>query len=94
LFLQKTPADEFTVTAKLRFTSKADGQMGGLIMMGHNYQALVVKRVGKEFQLLILTCEDADRGKVQKEELVTTLKPTAETRLTISPAFTKTSTCN
>ena len=35
LLLQKTPADEFTVTAKIRFTSKADGQMGGLIMMGH-----------------------------------------------------------
>ena len=77
LFLQKTPADEFTVTAKIRFTSKADGQMGGLIMMGHNYQALVVKRVGKEFQLLVLSCEDADRGKAQKEELIATLKPTA-----------------
>ena len=72
LFLQKTPADEFTVTAKIRFTSKADGQMGGLIMMGHNYQALVVKRVGKEFQLLVLSCEDADRGKAQKEELIAT----------------------
>ena len=39
MLLQKTPADEFTVTTKIRFTSKADGQMGGLIMMGHNYQA-------------------------------------------------------
>ena len=87
LFLQKTPADEFTVTAKLRFTSKADGQMGGLIMMGHNYQALVVKRVGKEFQLLVLSCEDADRGKAQKEELIATLKPTAEDKINYKPGI-------
>ena len=87
LLLQKTPGDEFTVTAKVRFTSKADGQFGGIIMMGHNYQALVVKRVGKEFQLLILTCEDADRGKVQKEELVTTLKPTAEDKIDYKPGI-------
>jgi beta-xylosidase len=87
LFLQKTPADEFTVTTKLRFTSKADGQMGGLIMMGHNYQALVVKRVGKEFQLLVLSCEDADRGKAQKEELIATLKPTAEDKIDYKPGI-------
>jgi beta-xylosidase len=87
LLLQKTPGDEFTVTAKVRFTSKADGQFGGIIMMGHNYQALVVKRVGNEFQLLILTCEDADRGKVQKEELVTTLKPTAEDKIDYKPGI-------
>ena len=87
LLLQKTPADEFTVTTKLRFTSKADGQFGGLIMMGHNYQALVVKRVGKEFQLLILTCQDADRGKPQQEELVATLKPTAEDKIEYKPGI-------
>ena len=87
MLLQKTPADEFTVTAKLRFTSKADGQMGGIIMMGHNYQALVVRRVGREFQLLILTCQDADRGKPQQEELVTTLKPTAEDKIDYKPGI-------
>ena len=87
MLLQKTPADEFTATAKLRFTSKADGQMGGIIMMGHNYQALVVKRVGKAFQLLILTCQDADRGKPQQEELIATLKPTAEDKIDYKPGI-------
>ncbi len=87
MLLQKTPADEFTVTAKLRFTSKADGQMGGIIMMGHNYQALVVRREGKEFKLLILTCQDADRGKAQQEELVATLKPTAEDKIDYKPGI-------
>jgi beta-xylosidase len=87
MLLQKTPADEFTVTAKVRFTSKADGQMGGIIMMGHNYQALVVRREGKEFKLLILTCQDADRGKVQQEELIATLKPTAEDKIDYKPGI-------
>ena len=87
MLLQKTPADEFMATAKLRFTSKADGQMGGLIMMGHNYQALVVKRVDKAFQLLILTCQDADRGKPQQEELIATLKPTAEDKTDYKPGI-------
>ncbi len=87
LLLQKTPADEFTVTTKLRFTSKADGQYGGLIMMGHNYQALVLKRVGKEFQLCIISCQDADRGKPQKEELVATLKPTAVDKIDYKPGI-------
>ena len=87
MLLQKTPADEFMVTTKLRFTSKADGQMGGLIMMGHNYQALVVRREGKEFKLLVLSCEDADRGKPQKEELIATLKPTAEDKIDYKPGI-------
>ena len=87
MLLQKTPADEFTVTAKIRFTSKADGQMGGIIMMGHNYQALVVKRMGKEFQLLVLSCQDADRGKPHQEELIATLKPTAEDKIVYKPGI-------
>mgnify|MGYP002624773731 CR=1 FL=1 len=87
LLLQKTPADEFTVTTKMRFTSKADGQMGGLIMMGHNYQALVVKRVGKEFQLLLITCKNADKGTAPQEELIATLKPTAEDKIDYKPGI-------
>ena len=87
LLLQKTPADEFTATAKVRFSSKADGQMGGIIMMGHNYQALVVKRVGKEFQLLLMTCKSADKGTVPQEELIATLKPTAEDKIDYKPAI-------
>ncbi len=87
LLLQKTPTDRFTVTTKLRFTSKADGQMGGLIMMGHNYQALVVRREGKAFQLLMLTCTNADKGTPQEETLIATLKPTAEDQIDYKPGI-------
>jgi beta-xylosidase len=87
LLLQKTPADEFTATTKVRFTSKADGQMAGIIMMGLDYSALVVKRVGKEFQLLRLTCKQADKGKPQEEEIIATLKPTAEDKIDYKPGI-------
>ena len=89
LLLQKTPADQFTATAKLRMTSKADNQMGGLIMMGHNYYALVVKRVGKKFQLLMLTCANADKGTLQTESLIATLKPTEEDKIDYKPGIHK-----
>ena len=87
MLLQKTPADEFTATTKLRMTSKADGQFGGLIMMGLDYSALVVKRVGHEFQLLLLTCRAADKGNVQQEQLICTLKPTAEDKIDYKPGL-------
>ena len=87
MLLQKTPADAFCVTTKLRMTAKAEGQMGGLIMMGLDYSALVVKRVGREFQLLQLTCKSADKGKPQTEQLIATLKPTAEDRIDYKPGI-------
>ena len=87
MLLQKTPADEFTVTTKLRFTSKSDGQLGGLIMMGLDYSALVVKRIGKEFQLLQLTCKAADKANAQTEQLIATLKPTAEDKIDYKPGI-------
>jgi hypothetical protein len=87
MLLQKTPADEFTVTTKLRFTSKADGQMGGLIMMGLDYSALVVRRTGKMFELVQMTCKDADKGKAQTEQIIATLKPTAEDKTDYKPGL-------
>ncbi len=62
LLLQKTPADSFTATAKLKLVSKAEGQLGGIIMMGIDYSALVVKRVGEGFVLQQMTCQNADKG--------------------------------
>lgn len=87
MLLQKTPADEFTVTTKLRFTSKADGQMGGLIMMGLDYSAIVVRRIGREFQLVQLTCHQADKDKPQTENVIATLQPTAEDKTDYKPGI-------
>ncbi len=87
MLLQKTPADAFTVTTKLRFTSKADGQMGGLIMMGLDYAALMVKRTGSEFQLIQTTCTAADKGKAQTETVIATLKPTSVDKTDYKPGI-------
>jgi beta-xylosidase len=87
MLLQKTPADHFTVTTKMRFTSKADGQMGGLIMMGLDYSALMVRRTGKTFQLVLLTCKAADKGNSHTERIIATLKPTAEDKTEYKPGI-------
>ena len=85
LLLQKTPADKFTATTKIRFTSKDQNQTGGLLMMGHDYSGLVVKRVGNDFQLLQISCKSADKGKPQTEQLIATLKPTAVDQIDYQP---------
>lgn len=85
LLLQKTPADNFTATTKIRFTSKDQNQTGGLLMMGLDYSGLVVKRVGNDFQLLQISCKSADKGKPQTEQLIATLKPTAVDQIDYQP---------
>ena len=87
MLLQKTPADKFTATAKLRLTSKADNQMGGVIMMGLDYSALMVKRVGDEFLLLRSVCKAADKGKTETVEQIATLKPTERDKIDYKPAI-------
>ena len=94
ILLQKTPADKFTVTTKLRFTSKANGQFGGLIMMGLDYSALVVRRITPSsgetegvFQLVQMTCKDADKGQQQTEHIIATLKPTAKDQTDYKPGI-------
>lgn len=49
MLLQKTPADKFTATAKVRITAKDQNQFGGLIMMGLDYSALIVKEWERSF---------------------------------------------
>lgn len=85
LLLQKTPADKFTATTIIRFTSKDQNQTGGLLMMGLDYSGLVVKRVGNDFQLLQISCKSADKGKPQTEQLIATLKPTAVDQIDYQP---------
>ena len=87
LLLQKTPADSFTATAKVRFTSKAENQMGGIVMMGLDYGALVVKRVGDEFQLQYITCKNADKGTEESVDVIATLTPTEADKIDYQPAI-------
>jgi beta-xylosidase len=86
LLLQKTPADEFTATAKFTLATKTEGQYGGVIMMGLDYSTLIVKRVGDEFHLQQVTCKDADKGKNELVNDIATLKPTDRDKIDYSPA--------
>lgn len=87
LLLQKTPADNFTATAKLQLTAKDQGQMGGIIMMGLDYSALVVKRVGNEFELQQVTCLKADKRGEEEVKVLATLKPTSVDKIDYQPAI-------
>lgn len=87
MLLQKTPADRFTATAKMRMTAKDQNQTGGVIMMGLDYSALVVKRVGNVFQLQQVTCKAADKGKAEKIDVLATLQPTNRDKIDYQPAI-------
>jgi len=87
LLLQKTPADAFTATAKIKFAAKKENQYGGIIMMGLDYSALVVKRVGDKFQLQQLTCLKADKNKPETVTVIAELKPTDKDKINYEPAI-------
>ena len=87
MLLQKTPADDFTATAKLRLTAKSENQMGGLIMMGIDYSALVLKRVGNAFKLLRVTCVNAEKGRPETIQEIASLKPSAVDKTDYQPAI-------
>lgn len=87
LLLQKLPATDFTATAKVRFASKEDRQYGGIVMMGRDYQALVVNRVGDGFNLEIHSCKGADTGASELREVMAALKATDRDTIQYSPAI-------
>lgn len=90
MLLQKTPADRFTATAKIKLTAKNENQLGGIIMMGLDYSALVVKRVGGIFQLQQITCKAADRGNAEEVKTLATLQPTQKDDIDYQPALHET----
>ena len=66
LLLQKTPADKFTVTAKVRFIPnpqlKERGESCGLVMMGLDYAALKLVNTADGVMLQYVECHDALKG--------------------------------
>ncbi len=87
LLLQKPTAPRFTATAKVRMAAKADGQWGGLVMMGRDYSALAVVRRGNAFDVQRRTCIGADEGHQELAEVIATLPPTAADTIPYSPAI-------
>jgi beta-xylosidase len=64
LFMQKFPADEFTVTTKLSFHPRLDGERAGLMIFGANYAFISLVKKADGVYISFSQCIDADKGKV------------------------------
>lgn len=67
LLLQKFPAEEFRVTAKLTFTPRFDNEQAGLIVMGRDYARLSLKQNQGKLILRQVECKNADKESTERE---------------------------
>lgn len=87
ILLQKFPAEEFTITTKLTFTPnpKLENERAGLTIMGLSYATLTLKSSKEGTSLLYTVRKDADKGRPEKEQLLTKLThPTVYLRVKVS----------
>lgn len=78
LWLQKFPAEEFSVTSKVRVSAKAtsEGVSSGIIVMGWDYARLGLKKQGDDFVIQFITCKDAEQQGAETVRDVATVAPT------------------
>ncbi|KQC01255.1 glycoside hydrolase 43 family protein [Pedobacter sp. Hv1] len=87
LLLQKFPTEQFTVTTKLSFTpnTKLENEKTGLIVAGLSYANIAIKSKKDGLYLVYTTCKSADKGKAEKEEILTKLNSKeVQLRVTVS----------
>lgn len=68
LLLQKLPAENFTVTTKVKLNIEWDtaGKTAGLLMMGQSYAYVGISYDEEKFWVKQVTCTDAINGKAEK----------------------------
>ncbi len=78
LWLQKFPAEEFTVTSRVRVSAKSlsEGATSGIVVMGRDYARLGLLKKGDAFVLQYAVNQDADNGGKETVKDITVLKPT------------------
>ena len=78
LWLQKFPAEEFTVTSRVRVSAKSlsEGATSGIVVMGRDYARLGLLKKGDAFVLQYAVNQDADNGGKEMVKDITELKPT------------------
>lgn len=78
LWLQKFPAEKFTMTAKVRISAKqnAEGVASGLVVMGWDYCTFGAVKTADSFTLTMAQCTDAEQKGVEKTSEIATLSPT------------------
>lgn len=76
VLLQKFPTEVFTATTKLKFEPniKLENEKAGLVVMGLSYANLYLKSKKDGIYLVQGVCEKADKGTVEKEQVITKLK--------------------
>jgi beta-xylosidase len=87
ILLQKFPAEEFTITTKLTFTPnpKLQNERAGLTIMGLSYATLTLQSSKEGSSLFYTIRTDADKGRPEKEQLLTKLtNPTVYLRVKVS----------
>jgi beta-xylosidase len=69
VLLQKFPAEEFMVNAKLTFTpnEKILGEKAGVTVMGFSYANLALKTKKEGMWLVYTVCKNAEKGQPEKE---------------------------
>ncbi len=74
LLLQKFPAEEFTVTAKVNLSPRFEGEKFGLLIMGLDYSYIGVTNKNGKFFVSQATAKDADKGNAETETAPVELK--------------------
>ena len=87
LLMQKFPAEEFTVTAKLKVSAKDDGQLSGLIVMGWDYSWIGVEKQGEKFLLKQAICKDAEQGNLEQVSTLAVLEPSKKFEAGLFPNY-------
>ena len=72
VLLQKFPAEEFMVTAKIAFNPNTKlEEKAGLVVMGCSYAGLALKNTKDGIYLVQTVCKDAVKGNTEKETVIT-----------------------
>lgn len=76
VLLQKFPAEEFMVTTKMNFhpNEKLENEKAGLTIMGMSYADLALKKKDGKLFLVYGVCENAEKGKSEKEKVISEVK--------------------
>jgi beta-xylosidase len=85
VLLQKFPAEEFTVTTRLRFTPNANltNEKTGLVIMGQSHAGIYLRSGKNKTELIYATCQKASEGKPEAERVLAEMKPETDLYLRV-----------
>lgn len=85
VLLQKFPAEEFTITTKLRFIPNANltNERTGLVIMGQSYAGVYLRSGKNKTELIYAACQKASDGKPETERVLAEFKPETDLYLRV-----------